>query len=96
MSSSRSANAASSAVPSYSPPFAPRVCGVFPEPERDDEGAPVPSVIALSCAACEARDSVRCTSGHPRRRVALWALLHAGCVTEDRSSVTEGGGKIQA
>lgn len=66
-------------MPEYSPPFAPHVRGSFPTLTRDEDGAPEPGVVRLSCGRCGDASEVRCASGRYRQRVAQYALAHVDC-----------------
>lgn len=66
-------------MPDYRPPFAPHVCGTYPERTRDEDGALLPAMIAMRCERCGEGAPVRCDSGRYRERVARWALAHARC-----------------
>jgi len=66
-------------VPEYHPPFAPHVCGSYPEKTYDEDGRVEPAVVLLACERCGDRSEARCDSGRYREKVARYALGHARC-----------------
>lgn len=66
-------------MPDYAPPFAPHVCGVFPDRIYDEDRQLLPASIAVACGRCGESAALRCDSGRYRDKVAKWALLHVDC-----------------
>ena len=64
----------------FTPPFAPHVCGSYPDIERDPETGEVePLLVSLACAGCGLEERRPCVSGRPRSKVLSFARAHLSC-----------------